>query len=259
MNDKHIVNDNEHQGCPLCNKKHQIFEQANQAIDAAERKSLCKEAYKYDTKTAYIVRCIERGKEHEGVKFWRFNKRDDGGGVYDMLKEAFDIYKFPTDDNGNEYKIIDETGVEVRNPNYVLPSDSEDIFDYYKGHDIIITLTQTPDPTPGAPDKTTVKINVDKKQTPLAESDELINSYVNDPKDWKDMYRSKSFDYLQLIANDETPVYNKTTQSFVPWRDMETVNKQIEQEAARELIVETKSTPYIQVTNSSETEEELPF
>lgn len=261
LNDKHISNDIGHQGCPLCNKKTQIFEQANQAIDAAERKSLCKEAYKYDTKTAFIVRCIERGKENEGVKFWRFNKRDDGGGVYDMLKEAFELYKFPTDDNGNEYKIIDENGEEVRNPNYVLPSSSEDIFNYYTGRDIIITLTQTPDPTPGAPDKTTVKINVDNKQTPLAANEELMNLYINDTKDWRDMYRSKSFEYLQLIANDETPVFNKTTQSFVPWRDMEATNKEIEQEAARELLVELveQTTTYIPTTNNINKDEDLPF
>ena len=40
LNDKHIVNDNEHQGCPLCNKKYQIFEQANQATDASLHKDL---------------------------------------------------------------------------------------------------------------------------------------------------------------------------------------------------------------------------
>jgi hypothetical protein len=179
-----------------------------------------------------------------------------------MLKEAFELYKFPTDDNGNEYKIIDENGEEVRNPNYVLPSSSEDIFNYYTGRDIIITLAQTPDPTPGAPDKTTVKINVDNKQTPLAANEELMNLYINDTKDWRDMYRAKSYDYLKIVADGETPVWDKDIKGWTIWKDVEELKNEenvIFQEAANELKDTTNLQKVIPSNNNNDFDEELPF
>ena len=61
LNDHHVKDNLGKDGCPLCQKKLKIFEEANGVDDVNEKKAICKQAYSYDTKTSYIVRCIERG------------------------------------------------------------------------------------------------------------------------------------------------------------------------------------------------------
>ena len=237
LNDQHL-SEHDSQGCPLCNKKKEIFAEANNVTDSNERKAICKQAYSYDTKTSYIVRCIERGKEDEGVKFWRFNKHDDGSGPFDIIKEVWTTYH--------------NAGI--------------NIFDYKKGIDLIITLTKAQPKAKNAedvndaapsnkPPKTAIKIIADVAPKPLG-TDEEIEMWVNDEKDWKDMYRAKSYDYLKLIADDKTPVY--VDNKWVAWVD-EDEKKKAEQEAAKEL----KETPAHKTTVSqpveSDDDMELPF
>lgn len=225
LNDSHI--DSDENGCPLCNRKNELFAQANGVTDINEKKAICKQAYSYDTKTSYIVRCIERGHEDEGIKFWRFNKHDDGSGPYDTIKELWEIY--------NNAKV--------------------NIFDYKDGYDLIITLTKSPNKkNPNAPDKTAIKIMLDTAPKPLG-TDEQIEAWVNDPKDWRDMYRAKSYNYLEIIANDQTPVFNPEQNKWVPWVD-EDEKKKAEQRAAEELKETAKPQPTFQPTDD---EEELPF
>ena len=235
LNDQHL-DDHDGKGCPLCEKKKEIFAEANNAADANERKAICKQAYSYDTKTSYIVRCIERGKEDEGVKFWRFNKHDDGSGPFDIIKELCINYH--------------NAGV--------------NIFDYKDGLDLILTLTKAPkkqassdDPTAGKgsnkPNKTVVSIMAAVARTPLG-TDEQIDAWVNDSKDWKDMYRAKSYDYLKIIADDKTPVFDQNNRKWVAWVD-ENEKAQAEQEAAKEL----RETPVSSVVPQPVEEEDLPF
>lgn len=228
LDDKHIHNETDLK-CPLCAKKDEIFQIANAAKDESERKALCYEAYKYKTKTAYVVRCIERGKEQDGVKFWRFNKHDDGSGIFDMLQELFIQYRFPIDENGNEAFIVNAKGEKERNPNYILPQDSEDIFDYVNGRDIIITITQSQ-----KGNKVALKVMVDTRQSPLATSEEQYQQFLNDSKDWRDMYRTKSYDYLELIADDKTPIFDKSKGKFVAWVDKSKEKEELHKEAEQE-------------------------
>ena len=229
LNDKHVATDSD-KGCPLCNKKNEIFAEANEITDANEKKAVCKKAYGYDTKTSYIVRCIERGHEDEGIKFWRFNKHDDGSGPFDVIKELCINYY--------------NAGI--------------NIFDYKNGYDLIITLTKSPNKkNPNAPDKTAIKIMTDVISKPLG-SDEQINAWVNDTKDWRDMYRAKSYDYLAIIADDKTPVFNQELNKWVPWVD-EDEKKKAEQEAAQELKKNTETPKPVQTVQTVEDEEELPY
>jgi hypothetical protein len=54
-----------------------------------EWKTLWKQAFKFQPKTAHIIRVIDRDHEDEGVKFWRFNEWDNGKGSYDELKRIY--------------------------------------------------------------------------------------------------------------------------------------------------------------------------
>ena len=79
--------------------------------------------------------------------------------------------------------------------------------------------------------------------------------WVNDTKDWKDMYRAKSFEYLALIADDKTPVFNTELKKWVAWKDVNEQEK-IEQVAAQELKEQPKPEAKLAI---EEPEEELPF
>ena len=230
LNDHHVKDDLGQNGCPLCQKKFKIFEEANKVEDVNEKKAICKQAYSYDTKTSYIVRCIERGKEDEGIKFWRFNKHDDGSGPFDVIKEMWTTYH--------------NAGI--------------NIFDYKGGIDLILTLTKAPKKNENSPEKTAIKIMTDVAPKPLG-TDEQIEMWVNDTKDWKDMYRAKSFEYLALIADDKTPVFDAENKKWVAWVD-EDEKKKVEQEAAQQLKEQPKpeSKPATQPV-VEEPEEELPF
>lgn len=234
LNDPHIHNadDDNHCGCPLCDKKKELFveAEATSTKGTADWKAKCKNAYKYESKITYVVRCIERGKEDEGVKFWRFNKRDDGSGIYDQLL--------------NIAKLYSKHGIKV--------------YDYQTGYDLVVKLTKDPDPTPGAPVKTNVTVCADVVSSPLAETQEEIDSIINDPKDWRDMYSTKSYDYLKIVADGESPIWSREANKFVEWIDTDVLkqrNAEIEKAAANELketIVETKQ-------NSDNIDTDLPF
>lgn len=230
LNDHHVKDDLGQNGCPLCQKKFKIFEEANKVEDVNEKKAICKQAYSYDTKTSYIVRCIERGKEDEGIKFWRFNKHDDGSGPFDIIKEMWTTYH--------------NAGI--------------NIFDYKGGIDLILTLTKAPKKNENSTEKTAIKIMADVAPKPLG-TDEQIQMWVNDEKDWKDMYRAKSFDYLALIADDKTPVFDAENKKWVAWVD-EDEKKKVEQEAAQQLKEQPKPEPKpITQPVVEEPEEELPY
>lgn len=214
--------------CPLCAKMNELFDDANEIKkDSQDQfKALCKQAYGYEAKTAYIVRVIERGHEDDGVKFWRFNKHDDGTGIFDMLLNNYMAYK----DNG------------------------EDIFDYHKGHDIKLILSKKVDNAKNGQtkEKTGIMLMVDVKQTPLSDSDEQIESWVTDTKDWRDMYKSKSYEYLSLIADGETPVFNKTLGEFVAYRPGE----KPEDEAVSQ---EEMNHTHLEMANTPDPDKDLPF
>ena len=89
-------------------------------------------------------------------------------------------------------------------------------------------------------------------------TDEQIEAWVNDTKDWRDMYRAKSYDYLKIIADDKTPVFNQSLNKWVPWTD-EDEKKKAEQQAAQELKQNTETPKPVQPVQTVEDEEELPF
>ena len=116
-------------------------------------------------------------------------------------------------------------------------SAGENIFDYTNGRDIQITLTKKVDTDKNGnkKEKTGIMLMVDVKQSPLSTDEEQIDSWVNDEKDWRDMYRSKSPEYLELIANDQTPVYDKAQKKFVPYVPKGKNNEAISQEEKQQL------------------------
>lgn len=207
LNDPHLEN-HDSRGCPLCNKVNELFEKANQYPQGDDvRRALCREAYKLrdQHKIVYIARGIERGKEDEGVKFWRFNKYKNGNGIYDSLLNIYEQRQA-------EAKMA---GV----------CDNYNVFDLYNGHDIVLTITRSEKDGEQNGDKTEISIMDSSFQTPLSNDPNKINEWINDPKDWREMYTTKSYDYLQIIANGGIPYFDRANQK---WVDKELMRKQNE-------------------------------
>lgn len=202
LNDSNIKT-SDSKGCPLCNKVSELFDEANKyEKGSAENKSLCRAAYdmKKTKKTAYIVRCIERGKEDEGIKFWRFNKYEDGGDCFDQIV----------------------TLARQRNKESIQRGYGKlNIFDYEKGYDLVISLKkgensrEDADGTQRKVEKTKIIITDDKFPSKLSNDDAQAQAWINDTKDWKEMYSAKSFDYLKIIADGDVPYWDSNTNSYI--------------------------------------------
>lgn len=193
LNDKHIQKEGEE--CPFCQESQNLFAIGNNTEDPVERKSIAREAYSLKPKTAYIARCIDRDHEDEGVKFWRFNSKSDGTGVFDVIKSLF----------------------MQRNNEAVLDGEEPySIFDYENGRDLIINITRSKSDKPNMRDKMGISISDYGRPTPLSKDKEKAEAWINDPKDWKDMYRVKSQDYLSIVASGEMPVFDSFIGKYVP-------------------------------------------
>lgn len=187
LNDEHLRDDHP-DGCPLCNKSEELLAECRKETDPVINKALYKSAMQFKPKQTFIARVIERGHENEGVKFWRFNAHSDGQGYYDQLMKL--------------YHLRDDESKKATGEPY-------NIFDLINGKDIVISLSYDPNTK-----KTSGTIADSGFQTPLSKDNNKISEWVNDKKQWHDIYASKSFDYLKIVADGDIPFYNKETSSW---------------------------------------------
>lgn len=238
LNDEHLSLHDD-RGCPICNKSKEYFDMANEVPKndphaEEKRKSLCKEAFKYQPKTAYIVRVIERGKEEEGVKFWRFNHWDNGKGCKDQLENLYNLRKTESEEAGEG---------------------SYNIFDLYNGRDINLTLTKSENEN-SRTEKTEITITDAGIRTPLSKNEAQIEEWVNDTKDWRDMYSCKDFQYLEIVADGGIPVYSIEKRGYVTKEEKEKNDAAAEQEAVNEI---RNGAPQEVLENNSVNDVDLPF
>lgn len=190
LNDPHFPE--EERKCPICKKIDELFNEANHFQEGSnERRSLCRKAYelKDSTRVSYFVRCIERGKEADGVKFWKINSWASKKGPYDVIKNL-------AIQRNNESK---EQGYGPLN-----------IFDYEKGFDFQLIFTRSAKSM-----KTEISISDVKFPSKLSNNPEEMERWINDPVKWDDMYKRKSEEYLKIIADNGVPYYDKEKGSLV--------------------------------------------
>ena len=246
LNDPQVPDYDPHVHCPLCEKSQFYFNEAKKyrETDPEKSKALFMKACSLKSKTTYIVRVIERGKENEGVKFWRFNENTQGKGIYDSL---IALYKQRKDDMAEE-------GI----ANY-------NIFDLDEGRDIVLNLKKTV----RADGQQGVAIQITDKSInkPLTNDVELGNAWINDVKRWYNAYTVKSHDYLAIVADDKIPYMDKTTGTLIAkteqdFRDYEESKRtrDNEAEAASDVLKENvqPQMPTIEKSNDNN-DDELPF
>lgn len=183
--------------CPHKNKPNEPIEKCPFCSTAEEAKKLKyatssqveKDKY-YEIEKAnksnemWIVRCIERGHEEDGPKFWMFShqgkKRD---GIYDKMIAINDSRR-------------------KKDPNY-------SIFDLNVGKDLDVTIKRTVD------NKLSITITDNDERTPLTDNVEMGISWIENTKTWQDVFKVKQYEYMEILINGGVPIYDKEQKCYV--------------------------------------------
>jgi hypothetical protein len=157
--------------CPFC--------EAHTLLMSQNTEESRKLAYQYKVKKTYIVKVIDRDKEGEGVKFWRFTHSRQKDGIYDKIISIFKMAK-----------------ADLSNPE--------------TGRDLVITIARN---DRGIPTVSGIAAQFDV--TPLSEDQAQANVWLNDTRTWEDVYSAKSYDYLRILVEDGEPMWDKDLKTFV--------------------------------------------
>jgi hypothetical protein len=142
-------------------------------------------AKQYKSRKFYIVKVIDRDREEDGVKFWRFKHNYKNEGILDKIIPIW------------------------RNKG--------DITDPDKGRDLIIELTKQKTPKGAA--YTTVSTIMYDDPTPIHEDAKLMKEWVDDEMTWLDVYSKKPVEYLEAIARGEVPRWDSDKGGYVYGND----------------------------------------
>jgi hypothetical protein len=148
----------------------------------AEDKEERRLANNYKSRQFFIVRVIERGKEHEGVKFWRFPAVQDGSGIMDKIAP-----------------LVKKYGA-FWNP--------------FEGFDITISMIRdkSKDSKIGF---TKVASIIPDRESKLSEDENQAVEWLSDPMAWTDVFKKKSIEYLNIVAEGSEPVWDAEQKCFI--------------------------------------------
>ena len=172
--------------CPFCETRKMLLETGKESD-----RELAK---KFSARKMYILKIIDRDKEHEGVKFWRFNHSYDNSGTLDKILSA-----------------INAAG--------------EDIIDYENGRDLKIEIKRNQLKKPMIN-----SINYAPNKSKLSDDQDLMEQWSNDDRTWEDVYSVKDYNYLSIIAMGKTPTWDKEQEKFVAKEDQGQTNSQYEED-----------------------------
>lgn len=227
--------------CPFCELNHEAYvkyedamKEAEKIIDPVAKKAKETEAERWKTvsKSARsnegcIIRCIERGHEDEGPKFWKFSLRSDELDPKHLIKSLYATRKQESIEEAME-----EYGVDRKEdlPENFIP---ENILDVETGKDLKVTISRVFDKNKNPTDKTSISITDYGKNKPLSPDPEQMDVWINDEKRWNDVFSVKPYEYLSLIIDGEVPFYDRLTGKWVSKIAKKETDKK-EQEKAEE-------------------------
>lgn len=231
--------------CPFCEENSKAYKAYTEATNEVE-----KEAYKEIFKSYFaneygIIRCIERGHEEDGPKFWKFPIRQDGKDPMNTINRLYHSQK--------------EESIE-------MGESPLNILDINDGKDFKITIEAVYDKQNNRTDKTSISIEPYGKRKPLSEDVNEMIKWVNDEKKWSDVFVAKPYDYLSLIIDKKVPFYDKangvwyamtggtqTHEEKINQDDLSESNKKIEE--ARNTILTAANAN----ANTTSVVDDLPF
>jgi len=138
-------------------------------------------ARNYRARKFYIVKVIDRDKEEDGPKFWRFKHNYKGEGPLDKI-----------------IPIIKSKG---------------NITDLVEGRDLILSLTLSK--APNGREYTTINSIIQEDKSPLHNDSEVSNTWANHPDTWRDVYSVKPQEYLEMVALGEVPQWDRDAKKYV--------------------------------------------
>lgn len=144
------------------------------------------EGRKFLSRLYYVFRVIERGKENEGVKFWRFVHNLDKDGIMDKLQALFN-----------------------RNPNWVHP---------IKGIDIELTISKMKYKRGEGFYYKIISV-AKHEECPLHTDENVMVNWIEDKRTFKDMYKIYPFEYLELVAQGKLPKWDQETGTYIEARE----------------------------------------
>lgn len=234
--------------CPFCELNREAYKKSEEIKvvtdeDKIKKKNLQAVSIANKATPATIFRVIERGKENEGPKFWKFNHRLDETDPYHVLRKLFLRRKAEAEEVGQSMNILD----------------------IYNGKDLVVTFAEG----------TTAPTISDKSFcTPLSKDEAEMERWVTDSKKWSDVFGVKPYEYLKIIINGEEPWFDKSNGKWISKTEYEQKRQQANVTANQGIAeAESKfkqtSAPTAQVAQPennlmesillSDDEEDLPF
>ncbi len=141
-------------------------------------------ASSYTARKYYVVKGIDRDNEDHGVKFWRFKHKYTGDGVMDKL-----------------IPILKKRG---------------NIMDPREGRDIIITTNRN--------DKGWSVVTNIMAEDPSVLTDPKspeAKEWMTNEETWRDVYSVKPVEFVNIVAEQKTPVWDSELKKFVAEEDKE--------------------------------------
>lgn len=139
-------------------------------------------ARQYRSRKFYIVKVIDRSKEDEDVKFWRFKHNYRGDGIMDKL-----------------IPIFQKRG---------------DVTNTTEGRDLTLILKAVPTPS-GNGTYTSVSMVMAEDPSVLHADDNTSKEWLGNNETWKDVYSQKPLEYLEAISKGETPEWDNNLKKYV--------------------------------------------
>ena len=203
--------------------KRSPLNEVKDSLEATGREEDKDLARSYRARKFYIVKVIDRDLEEDGPKFWRFKHNSKQEGIFDKI---FPIFR-----------------------------SKGDITDPANGRDLILTLTLAK--SNNGKDYTSISSIIQEDPAPLHTDAETLSKWVNDPLVWSDVYAKKTEDYLEMVANGETPKWDNDKKG---WVSNSTAEETI---GGGEKTVSTPTTPTTPIDDDpqsdDEPDEDLPF
>lgn len=196
--------------CPFCETSAKAKELKQNALDEPTKKKYGEVEFINKVKEMWIVRCIDRDREEDGVKFWMFSNSKKRDGVFDKIMNLANQRAASAARKGNTYSI----------------------FDLNNGEDLIVTLKRTSD------GKTNIQVIDEGVPSPLSENTELGMKWIKDEKKWDEVYVVKPYDYMAIIAGGGVPVYDKELGKYVDKMEVAAMKEEAKQESIAENLLQ---------------------
>lgn len=195
--------------CPFCDLARSAYKDAKNEMDP-QKKEILRQRGKENLSSEFVVmRCIERGKEDEGVKFWKVKIHQDKGDPYNLICTLADTRKKEWfDDAENQGKDTRESNILSINP---------------YGYDLKITIKKKNevDKSGKTVEKTSYQVTDAKKPSPLSTDAEQVKTWVMDPKKWSEVFVPKPYDYLAIVMQGKLPWYDRGIGKWVSREEKE--------------------------------------